>query len=176
MQALNFFLFFFLAPHDLFFSCITSKWWIDLGGKMWVGLGITAKGHLQMTALPQELCIFFLQYFLLSKMMSIRSVIMHQATWEASLSHHHPPITFITCVIHFIFCSFTLRRRTLIWPKYPTYLPNHFYCATAGGGGSMLFENWFPGLVLGNVRKCSLSLDNPVSFIRWLFIECFNWK
>lgn len=43
------------------------------------------------------------------------------------------PTTFITCLIHFIFCS--LKSRIPTWPKYPTHLARSLLPASGGGGG-----------------------------------------
>ena len=55
-----------------------------------MGLGITAKGCPQVTALPGGLCSHsFFQPFLLSKKMLMTGVI-HPPTSDARLSHHQP--------------------------------------------------------------------------------------
>lgn len=54
----------------------------------------------------------------------------------------------------------------------PLALHSHFYLQQrgfgvgwGGGGKEHCAENWFPGLVLDNVRKRSLSLDPPIPFM-----------
>lgn len=128
-------------------------------------------------ALPQELCLLFFQSFLLSNLMLVRDVIIHQPTWEASVSHHQrsdpsPPHLLIS-LISSILSPAHLPLSDL---NIPLMLHSGFYCVTAGDAGTTPSENWFPGLVLGNVRKCTLSLDPPIPFIHLSAIECFNSK
>lgn len=173
--------FFFKAPYDLFFSCVASKWWIDKGRRKWEGLGITAKGYLQVTAVPQELCFFFFHPFLLSKIILISGIIIHQPTSEARVSHHQHSKPFLP---HLLPISSIVSLTCLLWRaeplsdlNSPLTSHNHFYCATAGGSGRTPSEDWFLGWVLGNVRKCNFIFwpshyfDSFVSYLLSILTE-----
>lgn len=78
---------FFKAPHALCFPVLPLS---DEGWRKHVGLGITAKGCPQVTALPGGLCSrSSFQPFLLSEKMLMTGAI-HPPTSEARLSHLQP--------------------------------------------------------------------------------------
>lgn len=170
MWALNFLSFFFFkAPHDLFFSCVASKWWVDEGGGSgWAG-ALLWKAIYKWQLLLKNSVFSSCYLFFYQRKCSLEALLFpntpqlpQEAAIDIQISSHHIyyPVSSILSFTHSPW-----RAELLPDQNFPLNFHNHFSMGQQGVVSERQLENWFPGLVLGNVRKCCLSLGPPVPFI-----------